>query len=65
MKEAKARWQSHTRQVLTNVGQARARELQVWSKQANVPVVTIGHGQSDRFAFYVGDGGHCFGQRLD
>lgn len=65
MKEAKARWSSHTKQVLNAIGRQRAAEKSVWSKEAGVPVVTIGDPPSDRFAFYVvGDHRHCFGQRL-
>lgn len=60
MKEAKANWGGNTRR---DYALRYARQSTVWRKSAGVPVIILGDAVA--IAFYVGDGGHVFGQQLD
>lgn len=65
MAQARKRWSSHTKQVLSSIGRACASTKTVWSTRGDgVPVVTIGEYGAFSFAFHVSQYGHPYACQL-
>lgn len=64
--QAKKRWNSHTKHVLSSIGRACAKTHAVWCVQPDgTPVMTIGEHAAFRFAFWRDENGNVWSEQLD
>jgi hypothetical protein len=63
MREARKRWSSHTKHVLTDDAKRAAKESVVWD-EGYQPVVILGRDARYRFVFEFGVGGNVHARQI-